>query len=313
MGAASALTFESIEVSPPGPGEVQLRHTAIGVNFVDVYHRSGLYPVPLPIIPGQEGAGVVTALGEGVTSVAVGQRVAYAGLLGAYAELRNAKLDRLVLLPDEISDLTAASIMLKGMTAESLLRRCHPVSAGETLLFHAAAGGVGTIATQWAKHLGATVIGAVGSPGKVALAASTCHHVICLSEGPWVDKVKALSGGLGVHVVYDSVGKDTVPQSLDALRARGLLVSFGQSSGKPEPLDLLSLGGMRSLFVTRPTLHAYNHTRAELEQSAAALFAVIRAGHVKVKPPRVFPLADAQQAHRALEGRETTGSVVMVP
>ena len=313
VGDPSVLKVVSIDVAPPGAAEVQVRHTAIGINFIDVYQRSGVYPLPLPFITGQEGAGVVTALGEGVTSFRVGQRVAYAGLPGAYCELRNVKAERLISLPDELDDVLAASIMLKGMTAEMLLRRCRPVSPGETVLIHAAAGGVGLLATQWARHLGAKVIGAVGSPHKVPLAAPNCDAVISLAEGPWVEKVKALTSGRGVEAVYDSVGKDTFLQSLEALAPRGTLVSFGQSSGKPAPIEVLSLGGMRSLYLTRPTLHAYVHTRSELEHSAAALFAVVKAGHVKVKPPQLFPLAEASEAHRALEGRQTSGSVVLVP
>jgi NADPH:quinone reductase len=312
-GEASVMKFESVEVPPPGLAEVQLRQTAIGVNFIDVYHRSGLYPVPRPFTPGQEGAGVVTVLGEGVTSLKVGQRVAYAGLAGSYAEVVNLKADRLVSIPEGVSDATAASVMLKGMTAHVLLRHVRPVGPGDAVLIHAAAGGVGVLATQWARHLGATVIGAVGSPHKVPLAAPNCHHVISLSDGPWVEKVKALTSGHGVQVVYDSVGKDTLLQSLDALAPRGMLVSFGQSSGKAPPLDVLSLGGMRSLYVTRPTLHAYVHTRAELEQSAAELFEVIRSGAVKVNPPRTMALSEAQEAHRALEGRQTSGSIVLLP
>lgn len=313
VGDASVLQREEVEVPPPGPGEVTLRHGAIGLNFIDVYHRTGLYPQPLPFIPGQEGAGVVTAVGEGVTSLRVGQRVAYAGLGGAYAELRNAKAERLVALPDEVDERTAASVMLKGMTAEFLLRRCRPVGPGDTVLIHAAAGGVGLLATQWARHLGAKVIGTVGRAEKAVLAAPNCDHVLVLSEGPWVEQVKALTGGRGVDVAYDSVGKDTVASSLDALAPRGMLVSFGQSSGKPPPLELAALGGPRSLFVTRPSLFAYIATRAELEASAAALFSVLRRGVVKVQPPRTFALADVQAAHRALEGRETTGSVVLLP
>ncbi len=312
-GDASVLQYEPVEVPSPGPGEVTLRHTAIGLNFIDVYHRIGLYPLPLPFVPGQEGAGVVTALGEGVSTLRVGQRVAYAGLPGAYAEQRNAKADRLVALPGDLDERTAAAVMLKGMTAEALLNRCRPVGAGDTVVIHAAAGGVGIIATQWARHLGARVIGTVGRAEKAAVAAPNCDHVLVLSEGPWVDQVKALTGGRGAQVVYDSVGQDTFLPSLDALAPRGTLVSFGQSSGKPAPLDILALGGLRSLFVTRPTLFAYIATRAELEASAAALFAVLRSGHVKLAPPRTFRLQDAQAAHRALEGRETTGSVVLLP
>lgn len=313
VGDASALKLETLEVPPPGPGEVQLKHTAIGVNFIDVYHRTGLYPLPLPFVPGQEGAGVVTALGESVTSVRVGQRVAYAGLGGAYAEVRNAKADRLVALPDDVDERLAASIMLKGMTSEFLLRRCAPVKAGDTILVHAAAGGVGQLLTQWARRLGVRVIGTVGSAAKVPIAQASCDHVIDLSQGPWVEQVKALTGGQGVRVAYDSVGKDTLLHSLDALMNRGTLVSFGQSSGKPAPLDIGALGGLRSLFVTRPSLFAYVATRAELEESAAALFEVIRSGAVKVAPPTTFALSEAQAAHRALEGRQTTGSVVLLP
>ncbi len=313
VGGPEVLRYEPVEVPPPGPGEVQLRHTAIGLNFIDVYHRTGLYPQPLPFVPGQEAAGVVTALGEGVDALQLGQRVAYAGLGGAYAQVRNAPAARLVALPDEVDDVTAASVMLKGMTAEMLLRRCRPVGPGDTVVFHAAAGGVGQLATQWARHLGATVIGVVGRREKAALAARACHHVIVLAEEHLVARVKALTHGVGAQVVYDSVGKDTVPASLDALAPRGMLVSFGQSSGKPAPLDLVSLGGLRSLYVSRPALFAYVATRAELELSAGALFEVLRAGHVKVEPPRTFALADAAAAHRALEARETTGSVVLLP
>lgn len=313
VGDPSVLQLDSVELGPPGAGEVQLRHTAIGVNFVDVYNRSGLYQQPLPFIPGQEGAGVVTALGEGVTSLRVGQRVAYSGLMGSYAELRNVKADRLVSLPDDVPDELAASMMLKGMTAEMLIRRCAPVKKGDAILVHAAAGGVGQLLTQWAKHLGATVIGTVGSSAKVATAAANCHHVIDLSQGPWVEKVKALTGGKGVQIAYDSVGKDTLMLSLDALVSRGTLVSFGQSSGKPAPIDVLALGGMRSLFLTRPTLHAYVHTREELEASAEALFGVVRSGAVKVAPPTIFKLSEAAEAHRALESRKTTGSLVLIP
>lgn len=312
-GGPEVLEFFEVDVPPPARGEVQLKHTALGLNFIDVYYRSGLYPTALPMTPGQEGAGVITAVGEGVTGFAVGQRVAYAGALGAYADVRNLSAERLVHLPDFIDDVTAAAVMLKGMTADMLLKRVQQTKPGDTVLFHAAAGGVGQLATQWARALGAIVIGTVGSRQKAALAARHCHHVIVTSEGPWVDQVKALTGGRGVDVVFDSVGKDTVPQSLEALRNRGLLVSFGQSSGKPAPLDLVALGGLRSLFVTRPSLHGWTHARAELEQSAASLFAALQAGHVKPDAPRLFPLAEVAAAHAALEGRQTTGSVVLRP
>ena len=313
VGGPEVLRAEPVEVGPPGPGEVQLRQTAIGLNFIDVYHRTGLYPQPLPFTPGQEAAGVVTAVGEGVTTFRVGQRVAYAGLGGAYTQVRNAPAERLVGLPDGLDEVTAASVMLKGMTAELLVRRCRPVGPGDTIVFHAAAGGVGQLATQWARHLGATVIGVVGRQEKVPLAARHCHHVIALDREDLVSRVKALTGGRGAQVVYDSVGKDTVPASLECLASRGMLVSFGQSSGKPAPLDIVSLGGMRSLYVSRPALHAYVATRAELEASAAALFEVLRAGLVQLERPTTFPLTEAAAAHRALESRQTTGSVVLLP
>ncbi len=314
VGGPEQLRWEAVEVPPPGEGEVQLRQTAIGLNFIDVYFRTGLYPAPLPMVPGQEGAGEVVAVGTGVAGLVVGDRVAYQGLMGAYAEVRNAKAERLVKLPKDVSDTLAAAVMLKGMTAEYLLHRCHRVQAGETIVFHAAAGGVGQLACQWAKQLGARVIGTVGSEAKAAIARRHgCDEVVVLPGEGLVAKVKALTGGNGVPVVYDSVGKDTLAQSLDCLAPRGLLVSFGQSSGKPAPLDLGSIGGARSLYVTRPSLHAYTHSREELLESAQALFGVLASGAVKVEAPRTFRLRDAAEAHRALEGRQTTGSVVLVP
>jgi NADPH2:quinone reductase len=314
VGGPEVLTWEAVEPPPPGPGEVQLEHRAIGLNFIDVYHRTGLYPLPLPFTPGQEGAGVVTAVGAGVTTVQVGQRVAYAGLAGAYAERRNAPAERLVTLPDDVDFTTAAAVMLKGMTAEFLLKRCRPVGPGDTIVFHAAAGGVGQLACQWAKHLGARVIGVVGHRDKAPLAqAAGCDAVVTLGEEDLVARVQALTGGRGAQVVYDSVGKDTLLSSLDCLAPRGMLVSFGQSSGKPPPVELAQLGGLRSLYLTRPSLFAYIATRPELEASAAALFAALRRGVVKVAPPRTFPLRAAADAHRALEARETTGSVVLLP
>jgi NADPH2:quinone reductase len=312
VGGPEVLEWTSVEVPPPGAGEVQLRQTAIGLNFIDVYHRTGLYPQPLPFVPGNEGAGVITALGANVTGFTVGQRVAYATLAGAYAEVRNASVDKLIALPVDIDDATAASVMLKGMTAEFLLLRCHPVGPNDTVLFHAAAGGVGQLAIPWARQLGATVIGVVGREEKVAQArAAGAQHVVLQAD--FVAQAKALTGGRGVDVVYDSVGKDTFQGSLDALRARGTLVSFGQSSGKAAPLDINSIGGVRSLFVTRPSLFAYVSTRAELEASAASLFEVIRRGVVKVPKPTTFPLREVAEAHRALEARQTTGSVVLLP
>lgn len=314
VGGPEQLRWEPIDVPPPAPGEVQLKHTAIGLNFIDVYHRTGLYPLPLPFVVGQEAAGVVVSVGEDVVDLKPGDRVAYAGLGGAYAQVRNAPANRLVALPDHVSDELAASIMLKGMTAEFLLRRCRFVHSGETILLHAAAGGVGQIATQWAKHLGATVIGVVGSRAKAKIAHDLgADHVIVFPEEDLVERVKQLTNGEGVKVAYDSVGRDTLVKSLDCLAPRGLLVSFGQSSGPPPPIELAKLGGPRSLFVTRPTLFAYIATREELEASAHALFEVLHSGEVKIPAPRTFALKDAAAAHRALEARETTGSVVLLP
>lgn len=314
VGGPEQLVWEEVEVPAPGPGEVLLRQTAVGLNFIDVYHRTGLYPLPLPAVLGQEGAGVVTAVGPGVEGLAVGDRVAYPGLAGAYAEVRLAKVERLVKVPAGLSDAVAASVMLKGMTAEFLLRRCAKVQPGDVVLFHAAAGGVGQLACQWAKQLGAVVLGTVGSEAKVPVAQRHgCDEVLVLGKDDVVARVKARTGGRGVSAVFDSVGKDTFALSLDALAPRGLLVSFGQSSGKPPPLDVGALGGLRSLFVTRPSLFAYIGTRPELEASAAALFGMLTSGAVQVAAPTTFALRDAAQAHRALEARQTTGSVVLVP
>ncbi|MCA2981338.1 MAG: quinone oxidoreductase [Myxococcaceae bacterium] len=314
VGGPEVLTWAQEPAPLPGPGEVQLRQTAIGLNFIDVYLRGGLYPTPLPFVPGQEGAGVVTRLGPGVEGLKVGTRVAYAGVLGAYATTRTLPAERLVPLPDGLSELTAAAVMLKGMTAEYLARRAHQVRPGETVVVHAAAGGVGQLLCQWARHLGATVVGVVGSEEK-ARVASGCgaEHVVVLPRQSLVDEVRRLTRGRGADVVYDSVGRSTLDASLDALRPRGLLVSFGQSSGLPAPVSLAALGGARSLFVTRPSLHAYIHSREELEASAAALFDVLALGVVRVTEPTRFPLADVAQAHRALEARQTTGAVVLVP
>jgi len=303
-----------VPVPAPGPGQVRIRHTAIGLNFIDVYHRIGLYKATLPVTIGQEAAGVVEEVGAGVTSVAKGDRVVYTGLMGAYSEERVAPADRLVKLPPDIDDHAAASSFLKGLTAEMLLHRTFPVGPGKTILFHAAAGGVGSIATPWAKSLGATVIGTVGSREKVKLAKENgCDHVIVTSEENFVARVKEITDGRGVDIAFDSVGKDTVPGSLDSLVARGALVTFGQSSGSPAPIELASIGGARSLYVTRPSLFAYISTRQELEQGAAALFDVLRKGVVKLRPPRTFALKDAAEGQRALESRATTGSVVFVP
>ena len=312
-GGPDVLTWEEVEVGAPGPGELLIRHTAIGLNFLDTYFRSGLYPVdPLPFIPGNEGAGVVEAIGEGVEGFAVGDRIAYAGPIGAYAEKRTIAADRVVKTPDSVDDRTAAAIMLKGMTAQYLLRRTYNVRPGHTILFHAAAGGVGLIACQWAAYLGATVIGTVGSAEKAELAkANGCHHVINYREEDFVAAVDKLTDGQGVDVVYDSVGKDTYPGSLDCLRPLGTWVLFGQSSGPVPEINLGILAQKGSLFATRPTLFTYIARRADLEATAADLFQVIGDGHVKIQINQTFPLKEARAAHEALEGRKTTGATVL--
>jgi NADPH2:quinone reductase len=287
----------------------------VGLNFIDVYHRTGLYKVPaLPFIPGSEGAGIVEAIGPGVSEVSVGTRVAYAGLLGAYAEVRVAPAARLVPLPADIDDRSAAAMMLKGMTAEYLLLRCARVRAGDTVLLHAAAGGVGSIVGQWGKHLGLTVIGTAGGPEKLQLAmARGCAHVIDYKSEDVGTRVKELTGGAGVAAVFDSVGKSTFAASLDSLRPRGMLVVFGQSSGVVPPFDISQLNAKGSLFLTRPTLFHYTATREELLQSASALFDVVRSGAVKIQIGQTYALRDAAKAHDDLEGRQTTGSSLLLP
>ena len=314
-GGADALQWGTVEVGAPGLGEVQIRHTAVGLNFIDVYHRTGLYPLPTPFIPGLEGAGVVESVGEGAPGLQVGDRVAYgAGPLGAYAEIRNLPAERLVKIPEGVNDTQAAAMMLQGMTVEYLLRRTYRVQAGDTVLIHAAAGGVGLIACQWAKHLGATVIGTVGNDEKAALArAHGCEHPVVYTRDSFTDRVKEITEGRGVPVVYDSVGRDTFSGSLDCLAARGMLVSFGQSSGSVDPFDLSVLGTKGSLFLTRPSLMAYAATREDLLESTNALFDVVAAGHVNIEIHQTFPLENAADAHRALEGRQTTGSTVLLP
>jgi NADPH2:quinone reductase len=314
-GSAEVLRFEEVEVGKPGPGEVLIRHTAIGVNFIDIYFRKGVYPaVRFPFIPGQEASGQVEALGPGVDDFQVGDRVAYAGPLGAYSEKRVIPADRLVHVPDSVDDRTAAAMMLKGMTAQYLLRRVYPVKAGDTILFHAIAGGVGLIACQWARYLGATVIGTVGSEGKAELAAKHgCHHTIIYTREDFVQKVKDITDRDGVPVVYDSVGKDTFMRSLDCLRPFGLMVSFGQSSGNVEPFDLSVLSRKGSLFLTRPTLMTYTAKREDLLTTARELFDVVVQGHVEIKIGQSYPLQDAASAHRALEARKTTGSTILLP
>jgi NADPH:quinone reductase len=316
VGGPEVLRYENVEVGSPGPGQVLLRQTAVGLNFIDVYFRTGLYPPPqLPFVPGLEAAAVVEALGDGVRDLQVGQRVAYASPpIGAYAERRLMPADRLVALPEGISDEQAAAMMLKGMTAQYLLRRTYRVQSGQTVLFHAAAGGVGLIACQWAKHLGATVIGTVGNEAKADLArAHGCAHVIRYDREEVVARVREITGGKGVPVVYDSVGQATFERSLECLAPMGMLVSFGQSSGKIPPVDLGILSQKGSLYVTRPTLMTYTAERADLVASANELFDVVQRGAVRIEINQRFPLRDAAEAHRALEGRRTTGSTLLLP
>jgi NADPH:quinone reductase len=314
-GGPEVLHFEEVEVGDPGPGQVRIRQTAIGLNFIDIYGRTGLYPQPsFPFIPGMEGAGVVTAVGEGVRDLKVGRRVAYAGQIGAYAQERLIAADRMVKLPDKIDDRIAASIMLKGMTAQYLLRRTYKVGAKTTLLFHAAAGGVGLIACQWAASLGATVIGTVGSADKALIArAHGCAHVINYREEDFVTMVKAYTDGKGVDVVYDSIGKDTFPASLDCLKPLGLWVSFGQASGPVPEFKITLLSQKGSLFATRPSLGSYTATRKDLVETAKDLFGVVGSGKVRTAVNQTYPLAGAVKAHGDLEARLTTGSTLLLP
>jgi NADPH2:quinone reductase len=310
------MRLEDVDPGKPGPGQALVRHTAIGLNFIDVYFRTGLYPVPegLPVTLGNEAAGVVEELGEGVDWIKVGDRVAYAGPIGAYCTERLLPADRLVRIPEGISDQQAAAMMLKGMTAEYLLRRTYPVKRGEVVLNHAAAGGVGLILGQWANHLGATVIGTAGSAEKVELArAHGYHHVIDYSKADFAVEVDRITEGRKCDVVYDAVGKDTFPASLDCLKPRGMFVSFGNASGPVPPFPLTLLSQKGSLFVTRPTLFTYIASRAELEESANALFDVVKKGVVNIRVNQTYPLAEAAQAHADLEGRKTTGATVLIP
>ena len=312
-GGPEVLELEQISLPELKTGQAKVRHHAVGVNFIDTYHRSGLYPVPLPSGLGSEAAGVVEEVGPGVTQVRVGERVAYAtsGEPAAYAEARVIAADRLVPLPDDIDDETAAACLLKGMTAEFLIHRTFPVVAGQTVLFHAAAGGVGSIACQWLSALGARVIGTVGTAAKVALARKNgCHEVIELDREHFPERVRELTSGHGVPVVFDSIGKSTFLDSLDCLEARGMLVSFGNASGKPEPLDIALLAKKGSLYVTRPTLFSYVATREALLASANSLFQAIRDG-LRIEIGQRFPLEEAAAAHRALESRSTTGSTLL--
>ncbi|KRD48977.1 quinone oxidoreductase [Ensifer sp. ENS10] len=316
LGGPEVLKLEGVTLSPPGPGEVQIRQVAVGLNFIDVYFRTGLYKSAsgLPFVPGKEGAGIVTAVGDGVSLFSVGDRVAYASADGAYASERNVDASQLVNVPDGISLETAAAMMLKGMTAQYLLNQTYQVGPGATILFHAAAGGVGLIAGQWAKALGATVIGTAGSQGKIDLAlAHGYDHVINYSTDNFVARVKELTDGRGVDVVYDSVGRDTYPASLDCLKPRGLWVSFGNSSG---PVDAFSIGILAqkgSIFATRPTLFGYVATRPALEACANSLFDIVQSNKVRININQTYPLADAGRAHTDLETRKTSGTTLLIP
>ncbi len=314
-GGPEVLQMDEVSVGEPGPNEARVRNTAIGLNYIDTYHRSGLYPLPLPSGIGQEACAVVEAVGSGVTWVKPGDRVGYAaGPPGAYSEERIIAADRLVKVPDGMSDQQVAAMMLKGMTVQYLIRRTYRVEKGETVLFHAAAGGVGLIACQWLKALGATVIGTVGSDEKARVAkAHGCDHTIVYTRENFVDRVKEITGGRKVPVVYDSVGKDTFMGSLDCLKPRGLLAAFGNGSGPVPAFDPNLLSAKGSLYVTRPTLVTYTARREDLEATAKDLFAVVQSGKVKIEINQTYALKDAVQAHRDLQARKTTGSTVLLP
>jgi len=311
-GGPEVLKWEQIEVGDPGPGEVRIRQEAAGLNFIDVYHRTGIYPEPMPFIPGVEGAGTVEAVGSDIDDLKIGDRVAYGGPAGGYAEVRLIPASRLVKLPDGISCEQAAAAMLQGMTAEMLLRRVYPTREGETILVHAAAGGVGLILCQWAKAIGATVIGTVGSDEKAELVrAHGCDHPIVYTRQDFVAEVERITGGAKVAVVYDGVGRDTFMKSLDCLQRRGMMASFGNASGPVDPFDALLLARKGSLFLTRPTLYDYTLDPVDLQQSARALFDMVTSGKVKIEVKQHFALKDAAEAHRALEARQTSGSTVL--
>ncbi len=312
-GGPEVMQYVDVEIGPPGPGEAQVRHRAIGVNFIDIYFRTGLYPTPLPAIVGQEAAGDVVAVGPGVNDVKEGDRVAYvAGPGGSYAELRNVAADRLVPLPRRIGYDTAAAMMLKGMTVQYLFRRTYRLQKGQTILFHAAAGGVGLIAMQWAKALGVTVIGTAGSTEKAELARRHgCDHVILYNQENIVERVREITGGAMVPVVYDSVGKDTFQASLDALAPFGLMVSFGNASGPVPPMPLTAL--KQTLYITRPSLNPHVARRENLLEIAGDLMRMVSSGKVKIEIAQRYPLAEAAQAHRDLAGRRTTGSTILLP
>ncbi len=314
-GGPEVMRWEEVVLGDPGPNEVRIRHHAVGLNYIDVYFRTGLYPQPLPAGLGMEAAGVIEAVGSAVSGLVAGDRVAYAGPPnGAYAEARVMPAAKLVKLPDALSYEQGAAMMLQGMTAQYLLKRTFPVKAGQTILWHAAAGGVGLIACQWAKALGATVIGTVGSDAKVELArAHGCDHVIVYTRENFVERVKEITGGRGVPVVYDGVGKDTWPASLDCLSPLGMMVSFGNASGALPPLNTGDLASRGSLFFTRPTLMTYTAARDDLVASANDLFDAVITGKVKIEIKQRYPLAEAAQAHRDLEARRTTGSTLLIP
>ena len=314
QGGPEVLQVDEVPVGDPGQGQVRIRHTAIGVNFVDTYQRSGLYPMQLPAVAGNEGAGVIEAVGAGVTELKAGDRVCYTGIPGSYCETRLVPADRMVKLPQGISEEQAASMLLKGLTVHYLIFSTYPVKKGETVLWHAAAGGVGLIACQWLKALGVTTIATAGSAEKLALAkAHGADHLINYTTENFVEKVKSITGGKGVPVVYDSVGKTTWEGSLDCLRPRGLIVSFGNASGPVPPVNLGILSTKGSLYVTRPTLATHIASRAELVERSNALFEIVKSGKVKIETTAKYKLADAAQAHRDLESRKTTGSVILVP
>ena len=313
-GGPEALAIEELDPGPPGPQELQIRHTAIGLNYIDVYDRTGLYPLELPAVLGREAAGVVVAKGKKVKDFRAGQRVAYVHTPGAYSELRNVPAERVVRVPSGISDQEAAALMLKGLTAHYLLRRTYRVQRGDQILVHAAAGGVGLLLCQWARALGAMVIGVVGSDAKADLARKNgCRQVLISGRDDVVAGVRKLTRGAGVAVVYDSVGKDTFMESLDCLRPRGMMVSYGNASGPPPVFSPLELSKRGSLYLTRPTLFSYVATRAELAAAARELFAIVRARKVRVRIGQTYPLVEVAQAHRDLEARLTTGSTVLIP
>ena len=313
-GGPEVLQWEEVTVGDPGPGEVRVRNTAVGLNFIDTYHRSGLYPMPMPLALGSEGAGIIEAVGPKVKGFKVGDRVAYAQPIGAYAEVLLRPVARLVKIPTGVSENTAAAMMLKGMTAWYLLRRTYKVKKGDTILVHAAAGGVGQILCQWGKHLGATVIGTVGSDAKAPIAKKAgCKHVIVAERETVSKRVREITKGKGVPVVYDGIGKETFMDSLDCLAPLGVMASFGNASGAVPPVNIGILAAKGSLFLTRPTLGNYTGSREDLETAARDLFAVVKKGAVKIAINQTYPLREAAQAHRDLEGRKTTGSTVLLP